>query len=98
MEPIKQYLLTEKKMTPAVIERMLLKFEKHQDIADEFVLWIQTKEYGVDDPITVEGYTANDIHRIAPFLDGVGVFNFMISLREQPEKAKTQIASGFPRK
>ncbi len=98
MDSIKQYLLNEKKLTPAVMERMLLKFEKHQDIADEFVLWIQTKEYIVDDPIKVEGYTADDIHRIAPFLDGVGVFNFMISLREQPEKAKQQIASGFPRK
>ena len=98
METIKQYLLTEKKLTPAVMERMLLKFEKHPDIADEFILWIQTKEYAAEDPIRVEGYTADDIHTIAPFLDGVGVFNFLISLREQPEKAKQQMASGFPRK
>ncbi len=98
MEPIKDYLLKEKKLTPAVMERMLLKFEKHQDIANEFVLWIQTKEYVTDNPIKTEGYTAGDIYKIAPFLDGVGVFNFMISLREQPEKAKQQIASGFPRK
>lgn len=98
MEPIKQYLLNEKKLTPVITERMLLKFEKHRDIADEFVLWLQTKDYVVDNPVTVEGYTADDIHKAAPFLDGVGVFNFMISLREQPEKAKQQIASGFPRK
>lgn len=98
MELIKQYLLTEKKLSPAVAERMLQKFKKHQDIVDELVLWLQTKEYVADNPVKVEGYTADDIHRIAPFLNGVGVFNFMISLREQPEKAKQQIVSGFPRK
>lgn len=98
MESIKQCLLNENKLSPAVAERMLLKFKKHRDIADEFVQWLQTKEYVVDNPVRIEGYTADDIHRIAPFLNGMGVFNFMISLREQPEKAKQQIASGFPRK
>lgn len=98
MELIRQYLLTKKKMTPVVADRMIMKFKKHTDIADEFVKWIKTNEYNADNPIKVEGYTADDICKIAPFLDGVGVFNFMISLREQPEKAKQQIASGFPRK
>jgi hypothetical protein len=27
-----------------------------------------------------------------------GVFNFLVTLREQPEKAKAQISAGFPRK
>lgn len=98
MEQIRHYLLTERNLTPAVAERMLLKFEKHPDIANEFALWIKTREYKSGDPITVGGYTAEDIYKLASFLDGAGVFNFMISLREQPEKAKQQIASGFPRK
>ena len=98
MEEIKQYLLNERKISPVLLERMLPKFEKHQDIAEELTLWIQTKEYVTANPVIVEGYTASDIHRLAPFLDGVGVFNFMISLRERPEKAKQQLAAGFPRK
>ena len=98
MEQIKEYLLTEKGLTPAVAERMMSKFEKHPDIAKEFVLWIQTKEYKDEDPIVVEGYSARDIVNLAPFLDGAGVFNFLISLREQPERAKQQIVAGFPRK
>jgi hypothetical protein len=31
-------------------------------------------------------------------MDGVGVYNFLISLRERPENAKKIIAAGFPRK
>ena len=98
MELIRQYLLNQKNLTPVVTERTMLRFGNHPDISDEFILWIKTKEYVVDNPITIEGYTAEDIHRMAPFMDGLGVYNFMISLREQPDKAKQTIASGFPRK
>jgi len=35
---------------------------------------------------------------LAPFMDGVGIYNFLITLRERPENAKRIIAEGFPRK
>ena len=98
MEQIKLFLQEEKKLSPAVVKRMIREFEQHRDISDELAIWIQKREYQKKDPVKVEGYTANDIYQLAPFLDGLGVFNFLISLREQPEKAKEQIVLGFPRK
>ena len=38
----------------------------------------------------------NNCHNIS--MDGVGIYNFMVSLRERPDKAKRIIAEGFPRK
>lgn len=98
METIRQYLLTEAQMPSAVAQRALLKFERNPDIAAAFEEWIRTRDYGAGSPIRVEGYSAEDISRLAPFMSAAGVFTFLISLREQPEKAREQIASGFPRK
>lgn len=98
MEPIRKYLSEKIKMSPVILERTIAKLERHADIANEFALWIETGEYKTDAPLVVEGYTAKDIFELAPFLDGPGVFNFLIALREQPEKAKAQISAGFPRK
>ena len=98
VEQIMDRALTEKKMSPVILERTIAKLERHADIVEEFKLWIETKEYKTDTPLQIEGYTAEDIFKIAPFLDGLGVFNFLVTLREQPEKAKAQIFAGFPRK
>lgn len=48
--------------------------------------------------IKIEGYTAKKIHEIAPKLDASGVYQFMITLCENPQKAKEYIKKGFPRK
>lgn len=98
MDSIRKYLILEKKMNEVVAERTISKFQRHPDIALELKKWISTRTYETNSPLAVEGYTAEDIFKLAPFMDGVGVFTFLISLREQPEKAKEQIAAGFPRK
>jgi hypothetical protein len=51
-----------------------------------------------DNPLAVGGYTAQDINNLAPFMDGLGVFTFMVTLREDPAKAKEYIEGGFKRK
>lgn len=98
MERIRNYLLGEKKMPAAVAQRTLAKLERHPDICAELEGWIANRTYEMSDPVSVEGYTGADIVKLAPFMDGVGVFTFLVALREQPEKAKEQIAAGFPRK
>lgn len=98
MELIRKYLEEEKKMSPVILERTIAKLERHADIVEEFKLWIETKEYKTDTPLQIEGYTAEDIFKMTPFLDGVGVYNFMITLRERPENGKRIIAEGFKRK
>lgn len=98
MDCLETYLLEERKLSPVVAGRILEKLRRHPDIAAELEDWIAHRVYDADHPVTVEGYTAADIVRLAPFLDGVGVFTFLVSLREQPQRAKAQIAAGFPRK
>ena len=83
---------------PVLIEQKLKKFEKNPDIAKEFEKWITSKEYEKNTPISVEGYTAADIAKISPYLVGEGSFALLLELRENPERAKSRIASGFTMK
>ena len=71
---------------------------RYNDIAEEFHLWLQKEEFPVTDSLTVEGYSAKEIFELAPFMDGIGVYNFLVTLREKPGEAKKIIDAGFPRK
>ena len=98
MNIIMDYLLNEKQMTAVVAAKTEQKISKYGDIRKEFEFWIANKTYNTDNPLVTGGYTAQDISRLAPFMDGLGVFNFMVTLREEPEKAKRYIDEGFKRK
>ncbi|MDR1859156.1 MAG: hypothetical protein LBQ69_06760 [Treponema sp.] len=93
-----EYLLNEKKMTEVVAVRTEKKVSKYEDIRKEFELWIKNKTYNVVNPLVIGEYTAQDIFNLAPFMDGLGVFDFMVTLRDDPAKAKEYINSGFKRK
>ena len=97
-EKIIDYLVNERSQKPETAVKIAAAFERHDDIRSELENWIAAKEYPKESPLTAEGYTAEMISKLAPFMDGVGVYNFMISLRERPENAKRIIAAGFPRK
>jgi hypothetical protein len=92
------YLTNERGQKPEVAARLSLPFERHDDIRAELEAWIESRAHPRDAPISIEGYTAEMISKLAPFMDGVGVYNFMVTLRERPESAKRMIAEGFPRK
>ena len=98
METIKNYLINERKQKPEVVAKILKPLGWHDDIRAELERWIEKREYPQNNPLTIEGYTAEAISKLAPFMDGVGVYNFMVSLRERPDNAKRIIAEGFPRK
>jgi hypothetical protein len=98
MNKIIYYLVNMCKQKPETAARIALPLEKHADIRAELEKWIDVREYNQDNPLIIEGYTAEMISKLAPFMDGVGVYNFMITLRERPDNAKRIIAEGFPRK
>ena len=98
MEKIINYLVNERNQKPEMAAKLSSNFQKHDDILSELNTWIETREYPQDIPLTVEGYTAEDVSKLASFMDGVGVYNFMVTLRERPDNAKRIIAEGFPRK
>ena len=98
IEKIVTYLVNERNQKPLVAEKIALPFEKHDDISAELKSWIDNRVYPQSNALEVEGYSAEDISKLAPFMDGVGVYNFMVTLRERPDNAKRIIEAGFPRK
>lgn len=98
MDKILEYYLEEKKVTKPVAKVLSAGFERNPDIADEFCKWIDSREYLTDNAISINGYTAKKISEIAPHLDAAGVFSFLITLREKPEKAEETIRKNFPEK
>lgn len=78
---------------PFLIEEKLRVLDKHQDICKEFEAWITTKKYV--DSVVVDGYTASAIAKMSNNVAGEGAFMMLIELRENPERAKRLIKSGF---
>jgi len=97
-DKIVNYLVNTRNQKPETAKKIASPFEKHDDIRAELEKWLEKREYTRDNPLTIEGYTAEKISKLAPFMDGVGVYNFMVTLRERPDNGKKIIAEGFPRK
>ena len=95
MTTLKEYMETELGLRPELVQRLLSKFSENPDIGAEFEQWIINREYNAENPVTVEGYTAKDIAEMAGFMKSVGVYSFLITLREDPEKALGYIKAGF---
>ncbi|MDR2855089.1 MAG: hypothetical protein LBV40_02890, partial [Methanomicrobiales archaeon] len=53
--------------------------------------------YTQDNPLTIEGYTAEEISKLDPFvdMDGIDIYKVMVVLREAPNYVKHIIANGF---
>lgn len=97
MDKIMNYLVDTLNQTERAAIRNSAKLSKYDDIKSEFETWIDTQEYPADG-IKIEGYNAAKINDLASFMNGVGVYNFLVTLRDNPEYAKQTIADGFPRK
>ena len=98
MENVIDYLINERKQKPQVAMKIVSPFDRHRDICAELEQWIKQREYPQNNPLIVEGYTAEAISKLATFMDGVGVYNFLVTLRERPDNGKRIISEGFKRK
>lgn len=92
---LEKYLVTELKVTGGLMFMMMDKIKKYDDIYDEFCCWLEKRNYDKENSVEVAGYTAKQIFELNPKLDGIGVYNFLVTLREEPERAKKYIESGF---
>lgn len=98
MEKIIAYFVDEKETTEAVAKILTKTIMKYEDLQKEFLEWIEIRNFDFEDPVIIEGYTAKKVYAIEPSLDAAGVYNFMVTLREEPDKAKGYIKRGFPTK
>ena len=91
---VEQYLREECGVASEVVRRKLReKVAKYDDIMQEFGQWLERREY--EDGVEIMGYTARKVAGLAPRLDGIGVFNFLVTLRDDPDGAKIIIEDGF---
>lgn len=97
-QEIKQYFIKEKKVSEVVAKVLISSLLKYTDIAQEFCFWLKMREYKQNDKLVIEGYSAEDIHKLAPHLDTAGVYGFMVTLRDNPQEALEIIKNNFPRK
>ena len=97
MEKIITYLVETLNQTERAAKRNFAKLSKYDDIKTEFEKWIETQQFP-EQGLEIEGYNALKISELAPFMNGVGVYNFLVTLKDDPNTAKQIIADGFPRK
>jgi len=90
------YLKHTIKYSDKLIEKQMKDFERNLDIKAEFATTLKFG-YPKQDPITIEGYTAEQLEAIGK-LSILGAYNYLIYLREEPKDALRMIKKGLPRK
>ena len=96
MDEIIKYFTNEKKETPVVARILEKPLVKYDDIRDAFLDWLTTREY-VDTPVVGE-YNPQKIHELNPELDASGVYQFLVTLRDNTDKAEEYINNNFSKK
>ena len=92
---LEKYLVTELGIFGGQQLMMVDKIKKYNDIYDEFCYWLEKRDYNMENPVVVSGYTAKQIHELNPRFEGIGVYNFLIMLRDEFQRAKAYMESGF---
>lgn len=92
------YLINIAKLTE---KRALTSYEKlnqHEDILNEFANCINEEQFNYcDNGIIVEGYSAKSLkEKVGNKLSNLGVYNYLIYLREKPDEAKQNLDAGLP--
>ena len=95
-DPINQYLENELNLSETQALIVSEKIRKYDDVYQDFCKWLKSRNYDYENPLSINGYTAKQIFELNPKLDGIGVYNFLITIREKPEVAMSYIKSGFP--
>jgi len=93
---MKDYLRSVKDYSEKLLNKFVDTLATHRDIFIEFYDYVLYEEF-TESAIKVEGYTAEYLHKNYP-LSPLGAYNYLISLREQPEKALEDLKKGLPRK
>lgn len=85
MSDIKKYLVEKRGMNEFFAEDLAKRIEKHDDIKSLFNEYIKTGEYTGD---------AKTMHDKLPHLESETVFEFLVGLREEPDKYTQYISDG----
>ena len=95
-EKIRDYLLSECGLSERRADMAISKLARHKDIYLEFSEYVANKMFPKEG-LSVIGYTAEALNQNYP-LSPLGAYNYLIYLREMPEKALADLKSGLPTK
>lgn len=93
-EQIKSYLLSECGLSEKRADASIAKLARHKDIYLEFAEYVSKQDFP-EDGIKVCEYDAAALHQDYP-LSPLGAYNYLIYLREMPEKALSDLKAGLP--
>ena len=98
-DSIRFYMERERSMPVKTAVNTWRKMQEEEDIFQEFSRCIQSGRFVPESehPVSVEGYTAKHLMD-ATTLSAVGAYNYLISLRRNPQKALENLKKGLPRK
>lgn len=92
-EQIKDYLLSKIGLSEKIADMTILKLARHKDIYLEFADYINTGIFP-NNGLSIAGYTAEKLNNNYP-LSPLGAYNYLIYLREMPEKALADLKAGL---
>lgn len=95
-EQIRNYLLSDGGLSERRADMAISKLARHKDIYLEFSEYVAKKAFP-EEGISVAGYTAEVLNQNYP-LSPLGAYNYLIYLREMPEKALADLKAGLPTK
>ena len=94
---IREYLKTECGKSDAFINLCLEKMTANPDIMSAFGEWLATRDFqSIHSPV-IEGYDAVKLNNVG-VLSPVGVFNYLVYLRNKPTEAIAALENGLPNK
>lgn len=92
---IRDYMRSVCNMTEKRAEKNMEQFNRHNDIKMEFYEALMYEQFPINNPITVEGYTAKELHQ-NHHLSIFGAYNYLIYLREDPGNAIKDLQRSLP--
>ncbi len=93
---IKDYLNSVGTYSQERIIAIIEKLNRYSDIFYEFYYYVLSEQF-TEDPIEVEGYTAQQLKKNYP-LSVLGAYNYLIYLREEPKQALSSLKTGLQSK
>lgn len=92
---IRKFLVEKRHFTPLEAERLANKIMKYDDILQEFLGVVETKKIP-EDGVNVGNWTAKTLSEKLQHLELENVYEFLVGLRDEPEKFEKYIAEGAP--
>lgn len=94
---LKDFMKYECGMSDKNISSNMDKLDHHQDIKRELYETVFYRKYPYSAEIKVCGYSAKQLYE-ETYLSVLGAYNYLIYLREEPQKAITNLEAGLPKK